>query len=104
MNYGPWKLIWRLGVYEEFFNIDNDTFEQTNLLPVANLSAEAMDAYNIMVCAMDAIETDPLPCFPAVVEELEYNVPTLPVSLLVLMGILLTAARHWVNRQTARQH
>jgi arylsulfatase A-like enzyme len=50
-----YKLIWRDGVYEEFFDLDpaEDPFEQNNLLPVSNLSTEELAAYDALEAAME---------------------------------------------------
>ena len=50
-----YKLIWRNGVYEEFFDLVADPFEADNLLPVSNLSSEEEAAYDALVEAMETI-------------------------------------------------
>jgi arylsulfatase A-like enzyme len=53
-----YKLIWRNGAYEEFFDLAVDPFETDNLLPVSNLDPEELAAYENLVETMEAI---PLP-------------------------------------------
>ncbi|MDJ0847714.1 MAG: sulfatase-like hydrolase/transferase [Myxococcota bacterium] len=79
---GRYKLIWRDGVYEEFFDLDpaEDPFEQSNLLPVSNLSPQELAAYDALVLAMEG-RTCALPAAPPV--------PALqPGSLALLAGLL----------------
>jgi hypothetical protein len=50
------KLIWRNGTYEEFFDLDADPFESSNLLPVSNLGGDERTAYDGLVGAIEQIE------------------------------------------------
>lgn len=57
MHFENWKLIWRDSVFEEFYNLSNDPYEATNLLPVVNLTTQQLAIYNQLVCAFEAIDT-----------------------------------------------
>lgn len=46
-----YKLIWRDGTFEEFFNLNDDPWEQNNLLPLNNLSSVELTAYGNLVAA-----------------------------------------------------
>ena len=50
-----YKLVWRNGVYEEFFDLNAFPFETVNLLPVGNLNASQLIAYNALVAAIEGI-------------------------------------------------
>lgn len=50
-----YKVIWRNGIYEEMFDLENDPFEIDNLLPVEDLSEQELDVYNELLAAMDEI-------------------------------------------------
>lgn len=47
-----YKLIWRDGVYEEFFDLEADPGETTNLLPVASLTTEQQQRYDALEAAL----------------------------------------------------
>jgi arylsulfatase A-like enzyme len=46
-----YKLIWRDGTFEEFFNLNDDPWEQHNLLPLSHLSSGELIAYSNLVAA-----------------------------------------------------
>ena len=80
-----YKLIWRDGVYEELFHLNDDPFEQNNLLD-APLDPEAQEAYDRLVSWMEGLHA-PL-------------VPSGSVwSASVLVGLLLASARRAFQRR-----
>jgi len=92
------KLIERDGVYEEFFNLDNDRWEETNLLPVANFSSEELAAYDSLVEAMEGVDTWRRPSVAAVVPTLAWETFTL-----LCLGVWLTAVVIQKRRSSNRR-
>ncbi len=74
-----YKLIWRNGVYEEFFDLDFDAFEGANLLPVTNLAPDEALAYYALGAAMESRE-----CAMPVPEPLALASPA--ATLFVVLG------------------
>jgi arylsulfatase A-like enzyme len=60
-----YKLIWRNDVFEEFFDLLVDEFEEDNLLPYENLSEEQKAAYDKLVAQMDGVEASGIVACPA---------------------------------------
>ncbi|MDG2305909.1 MAG: sulfatase-like hydrolase/transferase [Candidatus Binatia bacterium] len=54
---GQYKLIWRNDVYEEFFDLTANPFEDANLLPYAGMTEEQQAAYDALLQQMTAVET-----------------------------------------------
>ncbi len=50
-----WKLIWRNGAFDEFFNLIDDPFETDNRLAVGSLTSEEQAAYESLAAAMASI-------------------------------------------------
>ena len=73
-----YKLIWRDGVYEEFFDLDQDRWEEQNLLPFANLDPTEAAAYLALADSIDH-GTCALPV----------GVPAVPLPAIVLAALLL---------------
>jgi arylsulfatase A-like enzyme len=95
MHLEDWKLIWRDDVFEEFYDLSNDPYETTNLLPVVNLTVQQLAIYDQLVCAFEAIDTlesinssnlvDPSSCMLIINE----NIPIDSYLWLCLLGGLL---------------
>lgn len=53
---GTYKLIWRNGTVEEFFDLTTHPFEDSNLLPYETMSEETQAAYDVLVSQMEGVE------------------------------------------------
>lgn len=59
-----YKLIWRNGVFEEFFDLTASPFEDANLLPYAGMTETQQAAYDALVEHMEGVEASGLVACP----------------------------------------
>lgn len=55
---GQYKLIWRNGVIEEFFDLTTNPFEDVNLLPYDAMSGEEQAAYDLLAQRLESVEAE----------------------------------------------